>query len=185
VPGEYAAFSQGNNQSGLGTVARFSVAGGAAGGSLPRSDSSILMYDYGFKVPGKIDGNGVLRIDNIGENQHFIVGIRLNPGVSPRAARRALVTGQDMQGPPPGELVSVVGLVSPGSSNLMQASLKPGVYVIACFYADAPRPATSTPSSAWSARSPSRGRAARHRSAARRRPRSVPYDRKRSRTASR
>lgn len=136
VPGEYVAISEGQNQRGLGTVARFSVGAGAAAGALPRADSRIQMFDYGFKVPTKIDGDGVLQIDNIGRNEHFIVGIRLNPGVSPRAVRRALVAGQEPEGPPPGEFVSIIGLVSPGTSNRIQASLRPGVYVIACFFAD-------------------------------------------------
>ena len=29
-----------------------------------------------------------------------------------------------------------IGVVSPGTTNVLQAKLKPGVYVLACFYSD-------------------------------------------------
>lgn len=121
---------------GLGRYATFEVGGAPTGGSLPRADSVIQMFDHGFRVPARIDGDGVLRIENAGRNEHFIVGIRLNPGVNPAVVRRQLVAGEDFQSPPPGEFVSIIGVVSPGTTNLVQADLAPGVYVIACFYAD-------------------------------------------------
>lgn len=136
VPGRYLAVGEGDRTVGLGTYATFDVGGAPTGGSLPRADASILMYDYGFRIPKKIDGDGVLRVDNIGRNEHFIVGIRLNPGVNPAVVRRQLIAGVDFQGPPPGEFVSIIGVVSPGTVNVIQADLEPGVYMLACFYGD-------------------------------------------------
>jgi hypothetical protein len=112
------------------------VGGAPTGGSLPRADASIKMFDYGFLVPKRIDGDGTLRIDNIGRNEHFILGIRLNPGVNPAVARRQAISGELFEGPPPGEFVNIIGVVSPGTTNVIQADLRPGVYLIACFYAD-------------------------------------------------
>ena len=68
------------------------------GGELPAADASILMYDYGFRIPKKIDGNGLLRIENIGRNEHFIIGIRLDKGAIRRT--RKLIAAEDFE--PPG-----------------------------------------------------------------------------------
>ena len=136
VPGRYVAVGEGDRTTGLGRYATFDVGGAPTGGTLPRADASIQMFDYGFRIPKKIDGDGVLRVDNIGRNEHFIAGIRLNPGVNPAVVRRQLIAGADFQGPPPGEFVQIIGVVSPGTSNVLDVDLKPGVYLVACFYAD-------------------------------------------------
>jgi hypothetical protein len=136
VPGRYLAVGEGNRTPALGRYAAFDVGGAPTGGSLPRADSVIQMYDYGFRIPKRIDGDGPLRVDNIGRNEHFIVGIRLNPGVNPAVVRRQLIAGVDFQGPPPGEFASIIGVVSPGTVNVIQTDLKPGVYLLACFYSD-------------------------------------------------
>jgi hypothetical protein len=135
-PGSYVAAALGERTRGLGDYAAFEVGGEPAGGSLPRADSSIQMYDYGFRVPRKIDGDGTLRIENIGRNEHFIIGIRLNPGANPAAVKRQLIATGNFQGPPPGELVSFISVVSPKTTNVIEADLEPGVYLLACSYAD-------------------------------------------------
>jgi hypothetical protein len=135
-PGSYVAAAFGGRTRGLGRFATFEVTGASTGGALPRADATIQMYDHGFRVPRRIDGDGTLRVDNIGRNEHFIVGIRLNRGVNPREVRRQLIAGQEPEGPPPGEFVSIISVVSPGTSNVVDVDLRPGVYVIACFYAD-------------------------------------------------
>jgi hypothetical protein len=135
-PGSYVAAALGRRTRGLGDYATFEVGGEPAGGSLPRADASIQMFDYGFRVPRRIDGDGTLRIENIGRNEHFIIGIRLNPGANPRAVARQLVAGADFQGPPPGEFISFISVVSPKTTNVIEADLEPGIYVLACFYAD-------------------------------------------------
>lgn len=136
APGTYLAVGEGQRTRLLGGYATFEVGGAPTGGSLPRADSSIQMYDYGFRIPTRIDGDGTLRVENIGRNEHFIAGIRLNPGVNPAVVRRQLIAGFDFQGPPPGEFVQVIGVVSPRTTNVIQANLRPGVYLLACFYAD-------------------------------------------------
>jgi hypothetical protein len=135
-PGSYLAAASGQRTQGLGDFATFEVGGTPTGGALPRADASIQMFDYGFRIPTRIDGDGTLRIDNIGRNEHFILGIRLNPGVNPRVARRQVISGEIFEGPPLGEFVNIIGVVSPGTTNVIQADLRPGVYVVACFYAD-------------------------------------------------
>ncbi len=114
VPGRYLAIGEGDRTVGLGTYATFDVGGAPTGGSLPRADASILMYDHGFRIPKKIDGDGVLRVNNTGRNEHFIVGIRLNPGVNPAVVRRQLVAGVDFQGPPRASSSRSSGSCRPG-----------------------------------------------------------------------
>ena len=136
VPGRYLAVGEGQRTRGLGRYTVVDVGGDPAGGSLPRADASIQMFDYGVRIPRRSDGEGVLRVENIGRNEHFIVGVRLNAGVNPAVVRRQLIEGTMPPGPPPGEFVSIIGVVSPKTTNLIQLDLRPGVYIAACFYAD-------------------------------------------------
>jgi hypothetical protein len=133
-PGRYLAIGEDGLNRGLGGFKVFDVAGVPFGGELPAADASILMYDYGFRIPKKIDGNGLLRIENIGRNEHFIIGIRLDKGADPADVKRKLIAAEDFE--PPGEFVNIIGVVSPGTTNVIQARLKRGVYVLACFYSD-------------------------------------------------
>ena len=133
-PGRYLAIGEDGLNPGLGGFKVFDVAGVPFSGGLPAAGASIQMYDDGFRIPKKIDGNGLLRIENIGRNEHFIIGIRLDKGADPADVKRKLIAGEDFE--PPGEFVSIIGVVSPGTTNVIQANLKPGAYVLACFYGD-------------------------------------------------
>lgn len=134
-PGEYVA-TQPPDGKGLGPATTFTVGGGAAGGTPPRATSSITMYDFGFRVPRAIDGDGTVAVRNIGASPHFIIGIRLNRAADAGRVVRALRSGQELQGPPPGRFVSILGIVTPGTTNYVRPQLQPGRYVIACFYSD-------------------------------------------------
>ena len=103
--------------------------------SLPRADASIQMYDYGFRIPKRIDGDGALRIENIGRNEHFIAGIRLNPGVNPAVVRRQLIAGYDFRAR---RRASSSGHRRRLAEDDQRdpGDLRPGVYLLACFYAD-------------------------------------------------
>ena len=134
-PGDYVT-TQPPAGKGLGPAAQFSIANGSAGGSPPATTGTVQLYDYGITAPASIKGRGTLKINNIGSNYHFLVGIRLNPGVDADKVISDLRTGAGGNGPPPGEFVSIIGVVNPGSINYVNTRLKPGRYVIACFYAD-------------------------------------------------
>jgi hypothetical protein len=133
-PGEYVA-AQSGNRPGIVAPTTFTVGRGAAGGTPPRPGATVLMDDYGFRTPASIKGRGVLAVNNIGQNYHFVVGIRLNPGADPAEVREQLVNGT-LQGPPPGEFVSILGVVAPGTTNYVETDLDPGTYLLACFFAD-------------------------------------------------
>jgi len=119
---------------GLGPAAEFTVAPGAVGRP-PAARATISLFDYGIRAPAAIPRRGTLLIRNIGRNFHFLTGLRLDRGVDAGTVIRAIRAGT-LRGPPPGQEVELLGLVSPGTANYKAIDLKPGVYVIACFFAD-------------------------------------------------
>jgi hypothetical protein len=133
-PGDYVT-TQPPDGKGLGPAVQFSIANGAAGGSPPATTGTVQLYDYGIKAPKSILGHGTLAINNIGQNYHFLTGLRLNPGVSADKVVADIRAGKN-DGPPPGQFVSIIGVVSPGTINYVRTNLKPGAYVIACFNSD-------------------------------------------------
>jgi hypothetical protein len=133
-PGDYVT-TQPSNGKGVGPAVQFSIANGAAGGSPPATTGTVLLYDYGISAPATISGRGTLAINNIGQNYHFLVGVRLKPGVNPDKVVRQIRSGNS-NGPPPGQPVSIIGIVGPGTVNYVKTDLKPGTYVIACFNSD-------------------------------------------------
>jgi hypothetical protein len=136
VPATYVALGNIPDDKGLGPAVAFEAVGPPSGAPAPRASARIRLYDYGIIGPARIRGNGTLEIANIGSNDHFLAGIRLDPGVNAAKVARGLVSGAGGQGPPPGTVVSLIGLVSPGSDNAIRIHLPPGRYVVACFFAD-------------------------------------------------
>lgn len=136
APGAYVALGNVPDGRGLGPAVHMEVAGAPSGAPAPKVDAKLRLYDYGIIGPAKISGRGTLEISNIGRNLHFLAGIRLNPGVSAAKVARDLVTGGGGSGPPPGQFVSFIGLVSPDTVNAVRINLPPGRYVVACFFAD-------------------------------------------------
>jgi len=134
-PGDYVT-TQPPNGKGLGPAVQFSIANGAAGGSPPATTGTVLLYDYGISAPASIRGRGTLEVNNIGANYHFLSGIRLNRGVNADKVVSDIRSGKGGNGPPPGEFVTIIGVVNPGSINYVNTNLKPGSYVIACFNSD-------------------------------------------------
>ena len=132
-PGDYVA-AQLPEGPGIGPTTEFTVAPGAAGGP-PAARAAISLCDYGIRAPAAIPRRGTLLIRNIGRNFHFLVGFRLTRGVDAGRVIRSIRAGT-LHGPPPGEGVNLLGLVSPGTANYTAIDLKPGTYVIACFFAD-------------------------------------------------
>lgn len=134
-PGDYVS-TQPPDGKGLGPATQFSIANGAAGGSPPANNGTVVLYDYGIDAPASIPGRGTLKINDIGQNYHFLIGIRLNRGVNADKVVSDIRAGKETNGPPPGQFVTIIGIVNPGSVNYVKTNLKPGSYVIACFNSD-------------------------------------------------
>ena len=132
--GDYLT-TQPPNGKGIGPAVQFSIASGTAGGSPPATTGTVVLYDYGINAPKSISGRGTLKINNIGQNYHFLESLRLNPGVSADQVVADIRAGKDI-GPPPGQGFSIIGVVAPSAINYVKTSLPPGTYVIACFNSD-------------------------------------------------
>lgn len=132
-PGEYIA-TQPPDGKGTGPFTTFTVGSAAAGGTPPATVGKVQLYDYGIKAPRAIKGKGTLRLDNIGLNYHFLVAIKVAKPKDAAKVVAGILAGK--QGPPPGPVTSIIGIVGPGTTNYVGISLKKGEYVIACFNSD-------------------------------------------------
>jgi hypothetical protein len=134
--GNYLAMGNAPDGKGLGPLVEVTVGPEASGAAPARVNARLTLFDYGFKGAARISGRSTLQIKNDGRNFHFVAGVRLNPGVSADGIVR-LFTGR---GPAPrgepGTFLSLIGIVSPGTTNAVKLRLPPGRYVIACFYSD-------------------------------------------------
>lgn len=137
VPGNYLALGSIPDGRGLGPLVELTVGPETSGAAPPRVDARLKLFDYGFRGAARISGRDTLEIENTGQNFHFVAGIRLNRGVNADLVVRQL-TGRAPapEGPPPGEFASLIGIVSPGTTNAVKLRLPPGRYVIACFFSD-------------------------------------------------
>ena len=134
--GDYLALGNAPDGKGLGPLVEVTVGPEASGAPPARVTSRLRLVDYGFKGATRISGRGTIEIKNDGRNLHFVAGVRLNPGVNAdRIVRLFSGRGPAPQGEP-GEFLSLIGIVSPGTTNAVKVRLPPGRYVIACFYSD-------------------------------------------------
>ena len=77
--GDYVTAQPPNQGKGVGPSAQFSIANGTAGGSPPATTGTVVLYDYGINAPKSISGRGTLKINNIGQNYHFLESSAAQP----------------------------------------------------------------------------------------------------------
>jgi hypothetical protein len=133
-PGDYVV-TQPPDGKGLGPNAQFTIANGSAGGSPPATTGTLMLYDYGLRAPATLSGRGTLKINNVGLNYHFVMALRLKPGVSSSSVIAEL-RARTFDGEGVAQFTSIIGVVNPGSINYVPVRLRPGNYVIVCFYGD-------------------------------------------------
>jgi hypothetical protein len=113
--------------------------GAPTGARAPRPDARIRMVDYGFKGPGTLPRNGLIRVQNQGTTLHFAFALPLRPGVSDKRVGRALRGGNEraierLVGGPP---VTVQGLISQGTTNDNEVRFtRRGRYAMVCFFGE-------------------------------------------------
>jgi hypothetical protein len=120
-------------------VGQFAVGAGTNGATAPAPAATITMDDYSFALHGTLPRNGVVRVVNSGETIHFALLVRARNAAGARRIARLLHQGKDSQAE---RLASgfeeLVGLLSPGvTDDVTLSGVKPGHYVLVCFYADA------------------------------------------------
>jgi hypothetical protein len=132
-PGDYVV-TQPPDGKGLGPAAQFSLPDGSAGGSPPATTGTVMLYDYGIRAPAALSGRGTLKINNVGANYHFVMALKLGPGVTSgsviKELRARTFQGKGVQ------FIPIIGVVNPGSINYVPVRLRPGDYVLVCFYGD-------------------------------------------------
>jgi hypothetical protein len=112
--------------------ATFTVSGAAAQAAAPAPTARLRMTDHAFVLPRRLDPIGVLRVANAGTRPHHVLGIRVSGRVDDRAALRMARNGGDLNAI--GTPQDVLGLVSPGTANLVRYRLKPGRWVLVSYY---------------------------------------------------
>jgi len=107
------------------------------GAQTPAPDARIRMVDYGFRGPGTLPREGVIRVENRGAAFHFAVAFPLRPGAKTKRVNRALLTGNEkaigrlVAGPP----ITVQNLISPETANDNEIRFpRRGRYAFVCFF---------------------------------------------------
>jgi hypothetical protein len=102
---------------------------------LPAADATVRLRDYRIRAPRRIERGASVKIVNGGEQLHFVIALKVPRKLSDKAARKALRTGDEkaFRKSPARE---VVGLISPGVTNILTPKLGKGRWILACFYAN-------------------------------------------------
>ena len=107
--------------------------GGAT--SMPKAELTMRLDDYSFELDRPITpGRHTIRVENLAEQTHEVLIVRLEPG---RSAGDFLSWVMPRQGPPPGLPVGGVTGLARGESNLITIEFEPGEYALLCFVPDA------------------------------------------------
>jgi hypothetical protein len=101
----------------------------------PNADVTVSLSDYTFTLSTPITaGKRTLRVDNVAEQPHEIVIVKLAPGKTPQdVATWALKP----VGPPPGVPLGGTSFQPKGVTNYVTAEYTPGEYALLCFIPDA------------------------------------------------
>lgn len=101
---------------------------------MPPADLKLTLDDYSFTEDRPITaGRHVIAVENVAEQPHELVIVRLNEG---RSGQDVLQWLEHESGPPPGSLMGGVSGLSQGRSNQITLDLTPGKYFLICFVPD-------------------------------------------------
>lgn len=140
TPGNYAVLClipsfDGTPHVAKGMVRPLTVTGAASETAPPNADVVITLSDYTFTASTPITaGPHVLRVDNIAEQPHELVMVRLELG---RTVQEFAAWAEKPQGPPPGTLIGGTSPQARGTTNYVIADFAPGEYGFICFMPDA------------------------------------------------
>lgn len=103
--------------------------------ALPEADLTIRLTDYAFDVPDSISaGKHVIRVENLAEQPHEILLVKLEPGKAPEDLAKWV---ERMDGPPPAAPFGGTTAFVKGVVNVVSVDLPPGDYGLLCFLPDA------------------------------------------------
>lgn len=106
-----------------------------AAAALPEADLTVTLSDYAFAIPDSIGaGKHVVRVENVAEQPHEILFVKLNDGASPEDMVKWV---EKMEGPPPAVPFGGTTAIAKGGVNVVTLDLPPGDYGVLCFIPDA------------------------------------------------
>jgi hypothetical protein len=135
-PGKYLLFDDG--ATGKGMRLTFTVRGSARAATPPKTVGTITMTDFAFgiRLPANWDGDGVLKVPNVGKEIHELTFVTAKPAEL-ASLRQQLSKGYPQGGPPRGaRIVYAVGGMSPGETSYVHVHLAPGKYLAICLFPD-------------------------------------------------
>ena len=113
----------------------FEVQEGEAAAEAPPADVTIDMMEFAFSLPDELPaGPQTWEVRNVGEQVHHMVLLRVADDATVEDVMAYLESEQN--GPPPGEEVGYVAVLSPGVANYVEFDLEPATYVAVCFLPD-------------------------------------------------
>lgn len=133
TPGNYVALNTAGTKPASFPRVAFTVTAADQPATRPAPTVTYTMRDFRFSGPARIKKSGTLRFDNKGKSPHFVVALKPPKGFPATKLAALLKAGKDSKAPKATQFRSLLGLVSPGSSNDLKYSLSPGKWVIACF----------------------------------------------------
>lgn len=118
----------------LGMMRSVTVVPASASVAMPPADLKLTLDDYSFTEDRPLTaGRHVIAVENVAEQPHELVIVRLNEG---RTGQDVLQWLEHESGPPPGSLMGGVSGLSKGRSNQIALNLTPGKYFLICFVPD-------------------------------------------------
>jgi hypothetical protein len=113
----------------------------AASAAAPVADVTVTGKEFAFGAPDTLTvGKHVVTFNDMGQQPHEAVLVKLNPGTTAQDFMAAFAPGA--KGPPPGMPVGGVAAIAPGTSQTFPVDLVAGHYALICFVDD---PATHKP----------------------------------------
>ena len=100
----------------------------------PVAEQTIVAGDYVLAIPEGFTGQGIVELQNVGQEAHEISLMRLEAG---KTFDDVLAWYGAPSGPPPFTDVGGIGVIQPGGSAWANMALTPGHYLAVCFVSTA------------------------------------------------
>lgn len=117
-----------------GSPTKFVTVSGANGAPIPTSAATYRAVDFKFRGPGTLPaGQDTIKFSNIGKAPHELQVVKIDANKTLADVKMALNQQNTPRWVRP---VGGWGILSPGSSMWIRATLAPGTYVLLCFLPD-------------------------------------------------
>lgn len=139
TPGNYAVLCviptvDGTPHVAKGMVRPLTVTTAASSTTPPTADIHMTLTDFAFNVDRPVTaGPHVIRVQNIADQVHELVLVRLEPGKTVQEFAEWI---EKQKGPPPGSVIGGTTPQSKGVINYVMADFTPGDYGFICFMPD-------------------------------------------------